>query len=72
MTLDRVNRGEKVEIVSIPDPNVRAQAIRLGIFEGSQLICAEKLPAGPIILQNRMQEVAVGRRLAQKISVNRI
>ncbi|MBZ4644954.1 MAG: hypothetical protein PWR27_2050 [Petroclostridium sp.] len=72
MTLDRVNRGEKVEIVSIPDPNVRAQAIRLGIFEGSQLICAEKLPAGPIILQNRMQEVAVGRRLAQKISINRI
>lgn len=69
MTLDKANRGQKVQIVQIPDTNVRAQAIRLGIFEGSQLVCAEKLPAGPIILQNKMQEVAIGRNLAKKISV---
>lgn len=70
MTLDSAKRGEMIEILSIPDSNIRAQAIRLGIFVGSKLRCAEKLPAGPVILQNRMQEVAIGRRLAQKITIN--
>ncbi|MGE4284641.1 MAG: ferrous iron transport protein A [Clostridia bacterium] len=70
MTLDRANRGQKIEIISIPDSNIRAQAIRLGIFEGCRLTCAEKLPAGPIILQNHLQEIAIGRNLAKKISIN--
>ena len=72
MTLDKANRGEKVEIVCIDDKNIRAQAIRLGISEGSRLYCSEKLPAGPIILQNKMQEVAVGRNLAQKITIVKV
>ncbi len=69
MTLDLVNRGQKVEIVNIPDPSIRVQAIRLGIFEGAKLFCSEKIPAGPVILQNRMQEIAIGRNLAKKIKV---
>lgn len=69
MTLDLANRGQKIEIVNIPDPNIRLQAIRLGIFEGSKLLCSEKIPAGPIILQNRMQEIAIGRNLAKKIKI---
>jgi ferrous iron transport protein A len=72
MTLDKARRGEKIEIVHINDTAIRAQAIRLGISEGSKMICSEKLPAGPIILQNRMQEVAVGRKLAQQISIERV
>jgi len=70
MTLAQASRGDIIEVVSIPDANIRAQAIRLGIFEGSKLICSEKLPAGPVILQNRNQEVAVGRRLAESIAIN--
>ncbi|WHH58871.1 ferrous iron transport protein A [Petroclostridium sp. X23] len=70
MTLDRANRGQKIEIVSISDSNIRAQAIRLGIFEGCRLTCAEKLPAGPIIVQSHMQEIAIGRNLAKRIGIN--
>lgn len=69
MTLDCVNKGQKVEIVHIPDDKIRVQAIRLGIFEGATLICSEKIPVGPIILQNRMQEIAIGRNLSKQIKV---
>jgi len=72
MTLDKVNRGELIEIVSIEDKEIRAQAIRLCIFEGSKLKCSEKLPAGPIVLQNRMQEIAISRKLAEHINVSKV
>ncbi|SKC39144.1 FeoA family protein [Maledivibacter halophilus] len=72
MTLDLANKGEKIEIINIPDSNIRIQAIRLGIYEGSKLLCSEKLPAGPVILQNRMQEIAIGRNLAKTIEIKRI
>ena len=72
MTLDLIKKGEKLEIMQIPDPSIRAQAIRLGIYEGAKLTCSEKLPAGPVVLQNRMQEIAVGRNLAKKISIKSI
>ncbi|MDF2545250.1 FeoA family protein [Anaerosolibacter sp.] len=69
MTLDLAMRGQMIEVVTIPDATIRAQAIRLGIYEGAKLICSEKLPAGPVILQNRMQEIAIGRNLAKKIAI---
>jgi Fe2+ transport system protein FeoA len=69
MTLDQAEKGQKIEIVKIPDEKIRVQAIRLGIFEGSTLLCSEKLPGGPVILQNRMQEIAIGRNLARSIEV---
>jgi ferrous iron transport protein A len=69
MTLDKINRGQKIEIVSIPDKNIRDQAIRFGIYEGARVSCFEKLPAGPIVILNRKQEIAVGRKLAEKIQV---
>ena len=69
MTLDKALRGQKMEIVSIPDKKIKDQAIRLGIYEGARVTCFEKLPAGPVVLLNRKQEIAIGRRLAQKIQV---
>lgn len=69
MTLDQAEKGQKIEIITIPDEKIRVQAIRLGIFEGSTLICSEKLPGGPVILQNRMQEIAIGRNLAKQIEI---
>lgn len=69
MTLDSVKKGQKIEIIHIPDDKIRIQAIRLGICEGAILICSEKIPAGPIILQNRLQEIAVGRKLAEQIEI---
>ena len=72
MTLDKVNRGDLIEIVCIEDKDIRAQAIRLCIYAGSKLKCSEKLPAGPIVLQNKMQEVAISRKLAEHITISKV
>lgn len=72
MTLDEAKRGDQLQIVNIKDALVRSQAIRLGIFEGSRMQCAEIVPHGPIILKNRKQEVAIGYKLAHKIKVERV
>ena len=69
MTLAQAHRGQHIEVISIPDPVVRAQAIRFGIAAGARVECAEKLPAGPVIIAKGRQEIAVGRRLAENIEV---
>lgn len=68
-TLDKVKRGQKVEICLIPDEKIRAQAIRFGMCEGTVVMCAEKLPAGPIVISKGYQELAIGRGLAKHITV---
>ncbi|MBF7083726.1 ferrous iron transport protein A [Desulfallas sp. Bu1-1] len=69
MTLDRVKKGQQVKIISIPDEMIRAQAIRFGIAEGSVVLCEEIVPAGPIVVRKNKQEIAIGRGLANKITV---
>lgn len=69
MTLDKVRRGNRIIIRNIGDKSLKTQAIRLGIFEGAEFLCSEKLPGGPVILQNRLQEIAIGKGLAECIQV---
>ncbi len=69
MTLDQVRRGSEIQIVSLDDPQSRSQLLRMGISEGSRVICQEKLPLGPVILRCRRQEIAIGRQLARSIQV---
>jgi len=69
---DKVSRGNKVRITKINNKDIKTQAIRIGIYEGADFLCSERLAGGPVILQNRMQEVAIGRRLAEGIEVERI
>ena len=69
MTLAEVIKGQTVRILSIPDEQIRSQAIRLGIGQGSLVTCQEIIPAGPIIIKKNRQEIAVGRGLAQAITV---
>jgi ferrous iron transport protein A len=69
MTLDQANKGEDLKIISIHDKVVRAQAFRFGISEGAQVKCHEKVPKGPVILKKNLQEIAVGRNLANKIEI---
>lgn len=69
MTLAEVKKGQTVKILHIPDEQMRSQAIRLGIGHGSLVTCQEIIPAGPIILKKNRQEIAVGRGLAQSITV---
>ena len=72
MTLDMVRRGDHVRIVAIHDPQVRHQAIRFGIGEGADVRCAEKLPAGPIVVRRGRQEIAIGRGIAKAITVEAV
>ncbi|MCW2279156.1 FeoA family protein [Heliophilum fasciatum] len=68
-TLDQVKRGQLFRIQQIPDELVRAQAIRLGIAEGSIVTCHEIIPGGPIVIGKNRQEIAIGRRLAREIRI---
>ncbi len=69
MTLDKAKRGSEIQILSISDPHSRSLLMRMGISEGSSVICQEKLPRGPVVLRCKRQEIAVGRKLAQCIHV---
>ncbi|MBP8629062.1 MAG: ferrous iron transport protein A [Negativicutes bacterium] len=69
MVLAEVERGQKVRILKIEDETIRAQAIRFGISSGSEVKCSEKIVAGPIIISKGKQEIAIGRKLAERITV---
>ncbi|WXR61828.1 ferrous iron transport protein A [Peptostreptococcaceae bacterium AGR-M142] len=72
MKLSSIKKGESVKIMSIPDENIRVQAIRIGLYEGAKLVCFEKIPSGPVILKNRFQEIAIGRNLANSIVIEAV
>jgi Fe2+ transport system protein FeoA len=69
MTLSDLKRGEVVLVQCIANDLVRAQAIRFGISEGSEIMVEEVLPAGPVIVQRGNMHYAVGRSLAREITV---
>lgn len=69
MRLSEVKAGDTIEVTSLPNPIIRAQAIRLGIYEGAIIRCSEKINNGPVVLQNRLQEIAIGHKLASQIIV---
>jgi len=68
MTLKDARSGSNIQIIAVPD-EARAQLIRLGIAEGSRVVCQAKIPFGPVVLRARRQEIAVGRVLAGRIEV---
>lgn len=70
-TLDKLRAGEHVEVVSVDDDQVRLQTIRFGVCEGARISCVTKIPAGPVVVRHGRQEIAVGRKLASRISVKR-
>lgn len=69
MTLDRARRGSEVRIISISDPKCRSLLMRMGVSEGSRVVCREKLWLGPVIVQCKRQEIALGHKLARRIHV---
>jgi ferrous iron transport protein A len=69
MTLADVKRGNNFKVKNIPDDMIRIQTLRMGISEGSNLNCNEKIPGGPIIVKHNYQEIAIGRSLAEDIEI---
>lgn len=72
MKMAEAKRGDKFKIMNIPDDMVRAKTMRFGISEGSVVYCVEKIPGGPIILKKNLQEIAIGRKLAKKITIDEV
>lgn len=69
MTLADIKKGEKFNVKYINDEKIRAQALRFGISEGANLSCEEKIPGGPVIVKRHFQEIAIGRNLANNITI---
>ncbi|MDI6602348.1 MAG: FeoA family protein [Thermoanaerobacteraceae bacterium] len=72
MTLADVKAGQTLEIVDIKDTDVKIKTMRLGIGEGSSIKCIEKISNGPVVIKSRMQELAIGKKLAERIVVKPI
>ncbi|GAB6158864.1 ferrous iron transport protein A [Desulfotomaculum varum] len=70
MTLDLIKKGQNFKINHISNETIRAQAIRFGITEGQWLTCDEVVPAGPIVIRQNRQQIALGRQLAREINIS--
>ncbi len=68
-TLDRLRKGDSCHVVAIGDEMARINALRFGMAEGACISCVTRVPAGPIVVRSGMQEIAIGRKLAQRIDV---
>ena len=71
MVLAGIKKGEKFVISGIPDESTRVQALRFGISDGAELTCEEKIPGGAVIIRRNLQEIAVGRKLADNIEIEK-
>ncbi|MDX1764631.1 MAG: ferrous iron transport protein A [bacterium] len=69
MCLTEIKRGQSVRVDRIEDEELRTQLIRFGIGEGSLIRCIERIPFGPFMVRHNRQEIAIGRRVAEKIQV---
>lgn len=69
MTLDQTRPGQVFTIMAVEDEFSRLQAIRFGMAEGAKAVCQAVLPGGPVVVRKGKQELAIGRTLARRISV---
>ena len=72
MQLSEIRTDDEFIVSAVPSGTIKAQTIRLGIFEGAVLKCVYKFKNGPIILEKNSQEIALGHSIAEKIKVNLI
>ena len=71
MKLSSIRSGEELRISSIRDKHTEEKAIRFGIHTGARLRCICNIKKGPVILGKNNQEIALGRQLAEQITVSR-
>jgi ferrous iron transport protein A len=66
MNLKNIKVGQKIEITLIPQ-ELKDELLRLGISAGEVLTCISTIPGGPVILQQELQELAIGENFSKKI-----
>lgn len=69
MGIDRVPVGCAARILAIDDEAARRQLIRLGFEVGAEVVVVSRIPFGPVVLQRRDRQVALGRALARRVRV---
>ncbi|UCF18570.1 MAG: ferrous iron transport protein A [Gemmatimonadota bacterium] len=69
MGIDSVPVGSWTRIEAIEDAAARRELTRLGFEEGADVEIISRIPFGPIVLQRRHRQVAIGRELARRVRV---
>jgi len=69
MGIDTVPVGSCARIAAIEDAAARRELTRLGFEEGADVEVVSRIPFGPIVLQRRHRQVAIGRELARRVQV---
>lgn len=66
MNLKNIKAGQKIEITLIPQ-ELTGELLRLGISTGDLVTCISNIPGGPVILQQELQELALGEKYSKTI-----
>lgn len=69
MGIDSVPVGTRTRIEAIDDAKARRELTRLGFEVGADVEVISRIPFGPIVLQRRHRQVAIGRELARQVQV---
>ena len=69
MTLNQLKKKGRGKIISILGSDLKNQLLRLGLEEGDCIRGIHKIFGGPIIIQFRNQELALGEKLASQIEI---
>jgi Fe2+ transport system protein FeoA len=67
--IDTVPVGTRTRIEAIEDATARREMTRLGFEEGADVEVVSRIPFGPVVLQRRHRQVAIGRELARRVQV---
>ncbi len=70
MGIDSVPVGTRTRIEAIDDASARRELTRLGFEVGADVEVVSRIPFGPIVLQRRHRQVAIGRELARRVQVS--
>lgn len=68
MFLNEIKSGQNFKVALIPQ-ELKTILMRLGICEGEELSCINKIPGGPIVLVKDLQEIAIGENYSKRIEV---
>jgi len=69
MSVSDLSRGQSAVIAAIPEEHLRVQLLRFGIVSGTEVRCRTAIPFGPVVLCYGGQEIALGREIARRISI---
>ena len=69
LTLAEARDGDRVVVVALRDDEVKWQALRFGIGEGSTIRVEKNIHRGPVIVSKKRLEIAIGRNIAEGVSV---